>query len=189
MKKKIFLSTIISLALLLSVAAGSYAATKMTLIVNGSVAKVDPILIKGVTYVPLRAAAELLGAEVGYTKKTNTVTVDSYSFNAAETVLEINEYGGQDLAIVEEAGETTAGVSFTQIDGIEADSANIEMIFELLVGFGADYSMVIYESYEGDEYVEIGTISILTNDYIDYLNGDISETELSDKWIITGFEE
>lgn len=49
----------------------------MTLVVDGTVAKVDPILQNGVTYVPLRAAAELLGATVNLDSKTNTVTVTS----------------------------------------------------------------------------------------------------------------
>lgn len=80
MKKKLFISLMVVSLMLVSAGVGAYAATKkMTLIVNGTVAKVDPISQNGVTYVPLRAAAEMLGASVGFDLKTNTVTVTSKS--------------------------------------------------------------------------------------------------------------
>lgn len=79
MKKKLLLSLMVAVVALLSVVVGAYAATKMTLIVNGKTAEVDPVVIKGVTYVPLRAAASMLGAKVGYDASTNTVTVTGAS--------------------------------------------------------------------------------------------------------------
>jgi hypothetical protein len=76
LKKKLLLSLMVVSLMLVSAGVGAYAAAqKMTLIVNGTVAKVDPIVQNGVTYVPLRAAAEMLGATVGLDSKTNTVTV------------------------------------------------------------------------------------------------------------------
>jgi len=75
MKKKLLLSLLIVVVMLASASVGAYAATKMTLIVNGKTASVDPVVIKGVTYVPLRAAADMLGAKVNYDASTNTVTV------------------------------------------------------------------------------------------------------------------
>lgn len=78
MKKKLLLSSLVVSLMVASAGVGAYAATKkMTLIVNGTVAKVDPISQNGVTYVPLRAAAEMLGASVGFDPKTYTVTVTS----------------------------------------------------------------------------------------------------------------
>lgn len=53
------------------------AAEKFTLIVNGQAANVDPIVIDGTTYIPVRAAAELLGADVKYDNATKTVTITS----------------------------------------------------------------------------------------------------------------
>lgn len=53
------------------------AAEKFTLIVNGQVANVDPVVIDGTTYVPVRAAAELLGVDVKYDNATKTVTLTS----------------------------------------------------------------------------------------------------------------
>lgn len=76
LKKKLLLSLMVISLMLVSAGVGAYAATKkMTLIVNGTVAKVDPIIQNNTTYVPLRAAAELLGASVNLDSKTNTVTV------------------------------------------------------------------------------------------------------------------
>ncbi|RUS48386.1 DUF4352 domain-containing protein [Cohnella sp. AR92] len=77
MKKKVLIMLVIGSLMLLSAGIGAYAASKMTLIVNGKVASAEPKVINGTTYVPLRAAAELLNATVGYDKGTNTVTITS----------------------------------------------------------------------------------------------------------------
>lgn len=77
MKKKLLLSTAALSLALMSAGIGAYAATKFTLVVNGKVANVEPKVIDGTTYIPVRAAAELLGAEVGYDAVTRTVTVKS----------------------------------------------------------------------------------------------------------------
>lgn len=69
-------AAVLSIALL-SASIGVYAATKFTLVVNGKVANVEPKVIDGTTYIPVRAAAELLGADVGYDAVTRTVTVNS----------------------------------------------------------------------------------------------------------------
>lgn len=55
--------------------AGAYAATKMTLIVDGKQSSVEPVSIKNVTYVPLRAAAEMLGVSVDYDAASNAVSI------------------------------------------------------------------------------------------------------------------
>ncbi|QYR20779.1 copper amine oxidase N-terminal domain-containing protein [Paenibacillus sp. sptzw28] len=77
MKKKVIFTSIIATLMLMSAGVGAYAAAKLTLIVNGQVAKVEPKVIDGTTYVPLRAAAELLGAKVGYDASTRTVSITS----------------------------------------------------------------------------------------------------------------
>lgn len=77
MKKKVIVTSIASVLLLFSVGVGAYAATKMTLIVNGNVAKVAPRVIDGTTYIPVRVAGELLGADVKYDSKNKTVTITS----------------------------------------------------------------------------------------------------------------
>ncbi|WP_308637820.1 peptidylprolyl isomerase [Paenibacillus silvisoli] len=61
----------------LAAGAGAYAATKMTLIVNGKKSAVEPVSIKGVTYVPIRSAAEMLGANVNYNASSNSVMITS----------------------------------------------------------------------------------------------------------------
>lgn len=75
MKNKFFISLSLCLIIVLSVAFVSVASSKLTLVVNGKVANTDPILYKDRTYVPVRAAAELLGAKVNWNQKTNTATV------------------------------------------------------------------------------------------------------------------
>ncbi|WP_177222069.1 peptidylprolyl isomerase [Paenibacillus sp. UNC496MF] len=61
--------------LTLAAGAGAYAAAKMTLIVNGKKSAVEPASIKGVTYVPLRSVAEMLGASVNYNAASNSVAI------------------------------------------------------------------------------------------------------------------
>lgn len=85
LKKKILLSIAVLSLVLMSAGIGAYAATKFTLIVNGKVANVEPKVIDGTTYIPVRAAAELLGAEVGYDAVTRTVTVTSKESNGSNS--------------------------------------------------------------------------------------------------------
>jgi len=74
--KKIWLSLIVVFTLCISVSIGAYAATQLTLIVNGEkVTSAEAKLIDGTTYVPLRVISELLGATVGWDGETSTVTV------------------------------------------------------------------------------------------------------------------
>nr|WP_240548410.1 peptidylprolyl isomerase [Paenibacillus lignilyticus] len=61
----------------LAAGAGAYAATKMSLVVNGKKSTVEPVSIKGVTYVPIRSAAEMLGATVNYNASSNSVMITS----------------------------------------------------------------------------------------------------------------
>ncbi|HZG83817.1 stalk domain-containing protein [Paenibacillus sp.] len=72
--KKWGIVTLVALTAIVSASAAS-AATKLTLIVNGKVSAAETKLIDGVTYVPLRSAAELLGAEVNFDPVTNTITI------------------------------------------------------------------------------------------------------------------
>ncbi|MBP1992559.1 hypothetical protein J2Z66_004168 [Paenibacillus eucommiae] len=84
MKKVLITLTIFILAM--SVGVGAYAATKLTLVVNGEkITNADPKLIDGVTYVPLRAVAEMLDASVGWDGNTSTVTVTGKDFKASST--------------------------------------------------------------------------------------------------------
>jgi hypothetical protein len=68
---------IITAFMLMSSGSGVYAAPKLTLIVNGQVSSAETKLIKNSTYVPLRAAAELLGTKVDFNPATKTVTITS----------------------------------------------------------------------------------------------------------------
>ncbi|SEP02198.1 peptidylprolyl isomerase [Paenibacillus sp. OV219] len=73
--RRVGVALLVVMGLALAAGAGAYAATKMTLIVNGQKSTVEPVSIKGVTYVPLRSAAEMLGASVNYNAASNSVTI------------------------------------------------------------------------------------------------------------------
>ncbi|MFC5702745.1 peptidylprolyl isomerase [Cohnella faecalis] len=77
--RKVGVTVLVIVGMTLAAGAGAYAATKMTLFVNNQKSKVDPVSIKGVTYVPLRAVAEMLGANVNYNSSSNSVVVTSKS--------------------------------------------------------------------------------------------------------------
>lgn len=77
--RRVGITTLVVAGMMLAAGAGAYAATKMTLIVNGKQSTVEPVSIKGVTYVPLRSAAEMLGAEVNYNGSTKSVLITSKS--------------------------------------------------------------------------------------------------------------
>jgi hypothetical protein len=81
MKKKVLLTTVGSCVIAASFAGGVYAASAIKLIVNGVQTKAEAKIINNSTYVPLRAAAEMLGAEVKWDGKTNTVTVNGKDYD------------------------------------------------------------------------------------------------------------
>ncbi|BBH22661.1 hypothetical protein Back11_40060 [Paenibacillus baekrokdamisoli] len=75
--RRVGVTALVVAGMTLAAGAGAYAATKMTLIVNGQKSTVEPVSIKGVTYVPIRAAAEMLGANVNFNASSNSVIIAS----------------------------------------------------------------------------------------------------------------
>jgi hypothetical protein len=66
-----------SLVLVLVFSAGVFASSGINLVVNGTaITDVEAKVIDGSTYVPLRAVADMLGAEVGWDSKTKTASVN-----------------------------------------------------------------------------------------------------------------
>lgn len=65
---------------------------QVKLIVNGKSVDKETLLYNGTTYVPLRAAAEALGMEVGWDGKTNTASLTS-----KELVVQAGENDTQDI--------------------------------------------------------------------------------------------
>ncbi|MBM7567044.1 peptidylprolyl isomerase [Paenibacillus sacheonensis] len=80
--RKVGIAVLVVAGMTLAAGAGAYAATKMSLFVNGQKSKVEPVSIKGTTYVPIRAVGEMLGANVNYNASLNSVTITSKSFDA-----------------------------------------------------------------------------------------------------------
>jgi len=108
MKKKLLFSIILSAILVLTFSLGVFASSKLTLIVNGTKANVEPILIDGVTYVPIRAAAELLGVNVKWDNKTQTATLTSKENSITNTTNNENNESTvtyKSCAEVKEAGK------------------------------------------------------------------------------------
>lgn len=88
--RKVGLTVLIISGLALAASAGAYAATKLSLTVNGHKSSAEPVSIKGVTYVPLRSVAELLGANVNYNASSGAIAVTSKSGVGNEAVASVN---------------------------------------------------------------------------------------------------
>ncbi len=75
----------------------------IALIVNGKKASAEVLLRNGVTYVPLRAAAELLGSEVQWESATRTVRIESL---AEPGVQYAGEFRFSGMTVKEQNGTT-----------------------------------------------------------------------------------
>lgn len=87
MKNRLFIS-IISISILLSCCLTVYADPSPTIYVNGETIQTDSMIIDGVTYVPLRAISEGLGAQVAWNESTYEINItqgDIYT-NAINTI-------------------------------------------------------------------------------------------------------
>ncbi|WP_245995877.1 peptidylprolyl isomerase [Paenibacillus taihuensis] len=85
--RRVGIAAMIVAGMTVAAGAGAYAATKMTLFVNGQKSAVEPVIMKGVTYVPIRSAAEMLGANVNYNAASNSVTIASKSGNVGNAAV------------------------------------------------------------------------------------------------------
>lgn len=99
MKRKIFMSSMIAILILLSIAAVSYAASKITLIVNGEVSNTDVKIINGVTYLPLRAIGDLLDVDVTFDNKSKTVSVSKHSSPSEKVSSTFQQYKDEQLGL------------------------------------------------------------------------------------------
>lgn len=111
MKKKSLLAVLSVLALVVAFAAGSFAASQFTVIVNGNQVDVDVRNIDGSTYVPLRAVSEILGAQVGYENATKTVTITTE--DAPQQSSSLKEY---DVDISIKSGPMNLNVAKVTLD-------------------------------------------------------------------------
>lgn len=107
--KKWGLAALVAFVAMASAAVTS-AASKITLIVNGKEADVDPVVIDGTTYIPVRAAAELLGAEVSYDHATKTVTITNQGSSTAESAADAMDRDQASQAATDPAEERSIQV-------------------------------------------------------------------------------
>ena len=101
MKKKFVTTVIILLALITtSVSAAVLQATtapNIKIVIDGVVQnfkdangnKVDPVVIDGVTYLPLRSVADAFGKEVSWDGNTSTITIGDSTNNASANLIDV----------------------------------------------------------------------------------------------------
>ncbi|MGO4887053.1 stalk domain-containing protein [Anaerobacillus sp. MEB173] len=112
--KKIILFTV---ALLIAFSAGTMASSGVNLFVNGSkITNVEAKIENGVTYVPLRAVSEMLGAKVNWDQKTRTVTITGESSSGGTATPPSNS----------NLSQTVNGVTI-KIDKIEQDNDSLRL--------------------------------------------------------------
>ncbi|GBF73190.1 hypothetical protein PA598K_01475 [Paenibacillus sp. 598K] len=117
MKKKLLIASIIASLMIVSMGIGAFAATKLTLIVNGKTSNAETKIIGGVTYLPLRAVAELLGATVDYDPNSKTVRVTGQSSGSQ---------GGSTAVQPNNKSQTIKGVTIT-LDRAEQDDDSLRL--------------------------------------------------------------
>jgi hypothetical protein len=105
--KKLGIITLIVITAIASATVAS-AATKLTLIVNGQVSKSETKIIGGVTYVPLRAVAELLEAKVDYDAATKTITITGKEAQSVKSVTNAKSF---DVDVTIESGPMVMKIS------------------------------------------------------------------------------
>lgn len=135
----------------------------VNLTVNGKKVDADTILYKGTTYVPLRAAAEMLGKEVGWDSETKTASINDKKVVIEENVKVGREKYNTDIT-VEDIARDKDGLkdSFVKFSG---------KIIQVIKGDGyVQYRMVVNDDYDQIIFIEIPESklksNILENDYI-----------------------
>lgn len=116
MKKKLVLSLILATTVVVSATAGAFAATKIKLVVNGKLASAETKVIDGTTYVPLRAAAELLGASVKFDASTSTVTITSSGSTTPTTPTQQSSLKSYNTNVTLNSGPMTLKISKVTLD-------------------------------------------------------------------------
>lgn len=155
---------------------------------NGQVLTVEDapaVIMDSRTMVPISMLRQIgLGVEWNAEEYSVDVTVNqsAIAFDPIRSTKDIISYGGSGLTLVDIEGEITAVTYFYSKGGYDADWTTIDKVFNTMIDFGATYSRVVYVEGQNENILEIKT-QILK----DFLDGKITQDELSDSWILTGY--
>lgn len=154
-----------------------------------AVEDVPAILYNGRTMVPIGMLREL-GVGVVWDQKTQIVEVTINqpkieptvsSFDPIRATKEIISYGGGGLTLVDIGGKMTALTYFSSKNGFDGDWGNVDKIFRTMIGFDSIYSRVVYVEGNNESVLEIKTQT-----FKNFMDGKITQDELTDSWILTG---
>lgn len=138
-----------------------------------------PIIVNGQAMVPL-SLLKTAGVAYTYDSKKMTVNVNKAAAPAADPLKGVLKTLG-DVSFSMVGGETTAYVYFVRIDDEDSDWELIDSKFMQLAKLNADNIEVRYIDEDGSE---LGTISIASSIYNDFLNGKLAD--ISELWTVTG---
>jgi hypothetical protein len=149
---------------------------------------VPAILYNGRTMIPVYMLSQL-GATVEWDQDTYSLnvelpkkeTVAINSFDPTQKTKDIIANGGGGVTLVMIKGQITAITYFSYINGFESDWSKIADVLKTLTDFGTTYSSVVYVEGESKS-----TIEIKSQTYKDFLNGKITESQLSSAWVTYG---
>lgn len=143
------------------------------------------IQFNGQPLIPL-SVLDKAGIKYTYDKSKLTVDVKKPAAPAADPVTlakEIIDNYGSGVTFMKDYGVMVAVSYLTQIDDYDSDWYYFDQIFQRLSKFNAQESRVVYVNADGEE---IGTVSIESKAYRDFMSGKIKDADLQTKWIVTG---
>jgi hypothetical protein len=113
--------------LVIGLSAGTvFGAGGIALIVNGKPSTAEVLLHNGVTYVPLRAAAELLGSDVQWDSASRTVRIES---NAEPGVQFVGDYRFSGMTVKEQNGITIITAEIRNDSDKKAEAVLFSVVF------------------------------------------------------------
>jgi hypothetical protein len=147
---------------------------------------VPAINYKGRTMVPIYMLRQL-GATVAWDESTYSVDVTLPSSQAKQTndIVEntknIINLGGGGVTLINIEGSMTAITYFNAKTNYESDWNSMSSVFEYLSDIGSEYIRVVY-TQNGSENI----IEIKNSDFKDFVNGKFTDSELQNRWILSG---
>lgn len=156
------------------------------LTVDGSPVKASDapaVLMDGRTMIPIYLLKEA-GINYSWDSKKQTVDVKSSASgeNPADFTKSIMNLGGGGLTITKVSGDMTSIVYFYETKGFDSDWASIDSIFQKLLPIDTVYMRIVYVQSGGKENI----IDMKRTDYIDFLNGAITNDELHKRMTLVG---
>jgi hypothetical protein len=129
---------------------GVYAATDIKLIVNGKASAADVQIIEGSSYVPLRAVADMLGADVKWDDGTRTITITGKDYAPPSAVKPATSYP---VNVTVQSGPITMKITKVTLDPAYANIENSKplaaVVLDVTVENTSDDTVTFYPD-QGD---------------------------------------